>query len=166
MSYANVTNISSPKVDQALKIKGINLTDNYGDGQLESCNGISTARYPYITTSDKPLDVTDDYVPEGENVISIFAWEGIFAMTDSASEKTAGYKCYYNGKYVGDVHNTVIPKQYAVVGDKLIVFPDKVYFNLYDSDDQSHELNTAPLLADLTSGNVIYRKAVEQEAGS
>lgn len=166
MTYANISNTSAAKTDQKLKIKGINLTDNYSDGEMESCNGISTDRYPYITTSDKPLDVTGEYVPKGENAISIFAWEGIFAVTDSASKEKDGYKCYYNGKYVGDVHNTVIPKQYAIIEDKLIVFPDKVYFSLYDSENQSHELNTASLLANLTSGNVIYRKAVEQEADS
>lgn len=163
MKYTSVPNTSSPKTNQDLKIRGVNLTDNYIDGQMESCKGISTDKYPYISTMQKKIDVTSLYIPDGENPISIFPWEKLFVVTDTVSSNTDGYKCYYGGKYVGDVKNTDLPKQYAIVGDKLIIFPDKVYFNLYDTEESSHELNTAPLLANIANGVVVYRKAVESE---
>ena len=157
MNYATIEAKSNAKVDQELKLRGINLTDNYTDGQIESCKGISTDKYPYITTQQKLTDVTDEYCPDTLNAISMFAWEKLFIVTDSHNSVTGGYRCYYGKQYVGDVKNTTVPKQYAVIGEKLVVWPDKVYFNLYDAESTSYELNTAPLLANINSDTITYK---------
>lgn len=143
---------------QELQLTGINLTDNYANGQMQSSHGISTNRFPYITTADN-LQIVDTGISEGYQPVSMFPWEQLFVVSDEPSEQ-GGYKCYYGGEYIGDVPTLTVPKQYAVVNSKLVVFPDKVYFSLYDFSKQSYPLTTAPLLAKVISGNVMYRRAV------
>lgn len=144
---------------QELKMLGINLTDQYTDGQLESCRNISTRRYPYITTAEQ-RQLIDTGVPTGYQPISIFAWEKLFVVSDEPSTD-GGYKCYYGGQYCGDVQSLDGPKQYAVVNSKLVVWPDKVYFDLYDISTESHLVSTAKQLVSVYSGQVICRKAAE-----
>lgn len=143
---------------QAVRMQGINLTDQYMDGQLESCNGVNTSRFPYITTADE-LEIVDPQLPEGVNAVSMFAWEKLFLVTDEQSG-SGGYKCYYGGQYCGDAVTLELPKQYAVVNSKLVMWPDKIYFNLYENEMSAHPLTTAPLLSTINSGTVQFRKAV------
>jgi len=143
---------------QQMQIQGINLTEDYNPGQMESSHGISANKYPYITTADQIRQI-ETGIPDGYQPISMFAWEKLFVVSDEPSAK-GGYKCYYGSKYCGDVPTLDGPKQYAVVNSKLVIWPDKVYFNLYDNTEQSYSLTTAPLLAKVISGTVTYRKAV------
>ena len=148
------------RVRQDIVMRGINLTDHYQDGEMESCKGISTDRFPYITTQQQPLEV-ELPISEGYKAISIFAWEELFVVTDEPSDD-GGYKCYYGGTYCGDAVNTEVPKQYAVVNSTLIMFPDKIYFNLYDEEMSAHQLGTAAKQAVIDSGTITMRKKVTQ----
>lgn len=143
---------------QSLQMRGINLTDNYAEGQLEESKGISTNRFPYITTTDE-LQPVDTGIPSGYQPVSMFAWEKLFVVSDEPSTD-GGYKCYYGGQYCGDAVNLELPKQYAVVNSKLVMWPDKIYFNLYDEEMSAHPLTTAPLLTTVVSGTIKFRKAV------
>lgn len=158
MIYPQIKTKVKHRSAQDMQMRGINLTDNYGDGQLESSMNISTARFPYITTADQ-LQAVDTGISEGYQPVSMFAWEKLFIVSDEPGSN-GGYKCYYGGKYCGDAVNLDLPKQYAVVNSKLVMWPDKVYFNLYDEDMQAHPLTTAPLLTTITAGDIIFRKAV------
>lgn len=146
------------RTDQSAQMQGINLTDAYADWQMESCKGISTRRYPYITTADKltPVDVG---ISEGFHAVSMYPWEKLFVVTDEPSED-GGYKCFYGGEYCGDAVNLKLPKQYAIVGNKLCMFPDKVMFNINEENILSTSMNTAPELQYIRTGTVEYRKAV------
>lgn len=144
--------------DQSLQLRGINLTDNYQDGQLEESKGISSDRFPYITTSEE-LQPVDTGIASGYQPVSMYAWEKLFIVSDEPSS-SGGYKCFYGGQYCGDAVNLELPKQYAVVNSKLVMWPDKVYFNLYDNEMSAHPLTTAPLLITVSSGTITYRKAV------
>ena len=148
------------RTTQTLQMRGINLTDAYADGQMESCDGISTNRFPYITTADK-LKAIDAGVPEGYHAVSIYPWDKLFVVTDKPAEH-GGFECYYGGEYCGDAVNLTIPKQYAVVNSKLVMFPDKVMFNLREEHVTSSSMNTAPELMRITTGTVEYRKAVTE----
>lgn len=144
--------------DQSLQLRGINLTDNYQDGQLEESEGISSDRFPYITTTEE-LQPVDTGISSGYQPISMYAWEKLFIVSDEPSDN-GGYKCFYGGQYCGDAVNLELPKQYAVVNSKLVMWPDKVYFNLYDNEMSAHPLTTAPLLITVSSGTITYRKKV------
>lgn len=143
---------------QETQMQGINLTDDYADGQIESCKGISFDRYPYITTAQKLVEV-DAGIPEGYHAVSVYPWERLFVVTDKPSA-TGGYECYYGGEYCGDAVNVKVPKQYAVVGNKLVMFPDKVMFDINEEHVTASSMNTAPELLCVKSGIAEYRKAV------
>ena len=143
---------------QSMQMRGINLTDNHQDGQLERSKGISTSRFPYVTTTEE-LQPVDTGISSGYQPVSMYAWEKLFVVSDEPGDN-GGYKCFYGGQYCGDAVNLDLPKQYAVVNSKLVMWPDKVYFNLYDNEMSAHPLTTAPLLTTITSGTIIYRKKV------
>ena len=164
-----------PKIDvkkekkqvQQVQIQGINLTDNYQNGQLESSRNISANRFPYISTTDEPVDV-EITIPEGYQPVSMFAWEKLFIVSDEPSGG-GGYKCYYDGRYCGDAKNLTVPKQYAVVNSKLVMWPDKVYFDLYEEgSEESHIMSTSQLLFNVEESisaeipAVRFRKAVSE----
>lgn len=144
---------------QSLQMRGINLTDAYTDGQLESCRGISSERFPYITTADK-LTPVETGIPSGYHAVSMYAWDKLFVVSNEQSE-SGGYKCYYGGEYCGDAENLEVPKQYAVVNTQLVMFPDKVAFTKTDHGVTSRSLNSSSMLKRVDSGVVVYRRAVE-----
>lgn len=143
---------------QAIQMLGINLTDNYTDGQMESSKGISTDRFPYITTAQQ-LKAVDAGITEGYHAVSIYPWEKLFVVSDEPSDN-GGYKCYYGGAYCGDADTLELPKQYAVINSKLVMFPDKIMFNITEERMTSSRLTTAPELMVVESGTIEYRKAV------
>lgn len=160
MRFAPINQNIQKTTRQELAVQGINLSANFHDGQLSSCYGITTDSYPFIATQDEPVPITIEGIGEGYKPISIFAWEKLFVVTDEPSGN--GFKCYYDGQYCGDAANKELPKQYAVVNNHLIMFPDKVYFNLYDETMTSHQLGTATRLLKANSGTIIMRKAVAE----
>ena len=219
MKYPNIQTQIRRRQAQELQLLGINLTDNYKDGQLLSSKNISSNRYPYITTADQ-LEIQPTGIPAGFSAISMFAWEKLFvvsnvpryaidaevfvlgrspgyqdgdyAISDGRIPKDGGfipagtlvqfvvesgpgwivgywtiveaepvgYRCYYGEKYCGDIPTLDLPKQYAVVNSHLVVWPDMIYFNLYDTDMSAHPLITAPHLLTVDSGEITYREKV------
>lgn len=145
---------------QQMQLRGINLTDNYTEGQLESSKGITSDRFPYISTSDERQAI-DAGIPSGYQPVSIYAAEKLFVVSDCPSASGSGYRCYYGGQYVGDINNLDLPKQYAVVGGRLVVWPDKVMFNIYDTEITATQMHTATLLADVREGTVVWKEAAE-----
>lgn len=144
---------------QQIQLQGINLTENYAIGEMESCGNITSDHFPYIQTADRKQIVSTG-IPEGYQPISIFAWEKLFVVSDEPHE--GGYKCYYGGTYCGDCKNLTIPKQYAVLNSKLVVWPDKIYFDLYGSRMKAHDLGEAQLIHTVRTGPISYRKAVTE----
>lgn len=163
MAYAEIDTQIQRKNRQQLRMLGINRTDNYTDGELIDCTGISTDRYPYITTVQAMEEIPAPVVnPLHENVhiLSVFAWEKLFMITDElveGAESEERFPCWYGGTVVGYVSNPYTEKQYAVVNSKLVVWPDKVYFNLYDLDDlEAHPLDTAELITRVYEGKITF----------
>lgn len=159
MIYPNIGVQLPRSSNQALQLRGINLTDNYADGQLESSNNIGTSRFPYISTVDRMEEVQTG-ITDGYHAVSMFGWEELFVVSSEPNADGTGYKCYYGGTYCGDV-KSLEPKQYAVVNSKLCVFPDRVMFNLYEGKITAQNMTNAPVLRLINSGTVDYRRASE-----
>lgn len=109
---------------------GINLTGNYSQGELTDCTGISHSEFPFITQRKKS--------------------EKIFSCNYPTSALFGSFECiasedgfYYNRKKVGEL--TPGKKQLAVLGKRIVIFPDKMY---YDTETEqfkslSGEVSTA-----------------------
>lgn len=93
---------------------GINYGDDAAPGEMEESMGLSSARYPYISQRS------------GRKVQQLYG---------SATGMTArgglcvvnGIDLYYKGERVGRV--SVGKKQFAKMNTKIIIFPDKVFYD-------------------------------------
>lgn len=128
---------------QSLSALGINYTDDYRDGELASCSGISTRRYPYIATTGKIDQITSTYFYGNSDVWTGLQIKDMYAMDDQPlvltyspyTYKVQAWLLVDNGWYDITQGATVtlsnsFPKQYAVVNTKLCIFPDGVYIDL------------------------------------
>ena len=128
---------------QQLKMLGLNYTTDFRDGELQECCGISTRRYPYITTAgrldeiDSTYFVGDSNVWTGLQIKDMYAFgEQMLVLTYSTSTfKVQAWLLVDAGWYdltegATATLSNVFPKQYAVVNTKLCIFPDGVYIDL------------------------------------
>ena len=94
---------------------GLNLLQNFSDGEMHSCNGISHIRFPAITQRQKAR--------------SVFSCESPSALVFAGKECIAASGAlYYDRKKVGELSEGT-DKQFAYMGNKVLVFPDKVYYD-------------------------------------
>ena len=162
MAFPQINNRIQKRSAQQMQLQGINLTDAYEAGQLESSNGICTDRFPYITTSQKLVPV-ETGIAEGYHAVSMYPWNDLVVISDEPGE--TGYKIFYGGQCVGDAPTIDLPKQYAVINSKLVIFPDKIMLTQSDEGVVVESLNTASLLKRVSTGSIEYRKA-EQNGDS
>lgn len=105
---------------QIIQVRGINRTDNYADGSLETSSHLCLDRFPYFSSWAPWLQM--DGV---ENAQAVSSWDDLI---------------YIDGRtmYIGqdEVGYTFLrgQKQFAMMQNKLIVWPDKVYVNMQTLD--------------------------------
>ncbi len=112
---------------QMIAMRSINYTDMLQDGDIVDSKNISARAYPYITTR-KARERGDDY----KNVEAITVFNGKIAHI-------AGGKFYYDGKEIGAISNGT--KRMEKINTKLVIFPDKVYFDAQDG--KLHDLGAS-----------------------
>lgn len=93
---------------------GLNLTQSYSPGEMVSCSGISHMEYPAVTQRQKSTRVLECVSPTA-------------AMLGDKVCVAADDGLYYDGKKVADL--SVGKKVIASLGKKIVVFPDKVYYD-------------------------------------
>ncbi len=94
---------------------GLNLMQSFSDGEMRSCSGISHINFPAITQRQKTK--------------SIFSCESPSALIFAGKECIAASGAlYYDRKKVGELSEGT-DKQLAYMGSKVLVFPDKVYYD-------------------------------------
>lgn len=97
---------------------GLNRRISAGDGELIHCENLGINDYPALSPR-AGRGVYGTYADAAD----IFEWNGHTVIAD-------GYKLLYDGEPVGNI--TAGKKQFAVVNTKLVVWPDKVWFDLSD----------------------------------
>jgi len=102
---------------QIIHIGGLNFTDAPREGELTDSKGLTSARFPVLSTRGARKEIGNYVAPT-----AIFAW-GKQVVVD-------GTNFYYDGNLIGQVLSG--EKQFAVVNTKLVIWPDKVYFDLND----------------------------------
>lgn len=100
---------------EIMEMRGLNLSDNTQTGDLADCKNLSSRRYPYFSTRRARSNLA-----EYSDITAITAWERLVAVR--------GTQLLYDGKVVGTV--SAGAKQFAVVNTKLVIWPDKKYFDI------------------------------------
>ena len=120
MRLPDVTYSLSKTSGQAVRMRGINWSDNLNDGDLRESMNVSARRYPYFTTRNGRVQQKrgDAYYQNG---IALTAWSKPVVIESDG-------KLYYGGEYIGTV--SASEKQFAVVNTRMVIMPDKVYFDM------------------------------------
>ena len=111
--------------NQEITTRGLNLSAYATDGDLSDSKGVSTIRYPYLTKEQ-----ADGEVAEGTLSIARFGRD--IAVVDADNQLKIGDSV--KGSLSGDGFPEDVPKddrrrQMATVNSKLVVFPDRQYYD-------------------------------------
>ena len=128
-----------------IQFLGVNYGEGYRDGEFSDCCNLSSEKYPCLT-------------PRRERVL-----EGQFSAPTTLHAKDGllvidGTKVYYNGEVVGSV--TEGRKQTATIGNYIVIFPDKVYYNVAEGTFQSMEASYTATGLVFTDGTITAASGV------
>lgn len=113
LPFLNVTAKNSKKY--TVSFNGINYGEAYTDGDFSDSKNVSTAKYPCVSQRLGREEVASYSSPT-----SLHTKDGLMVID--------GTSAIYNGEKVGTV--TAGRKQMATVGNYVIIFPDKAYYNV------------------------------------
>ena len=99
---------------QIINFGGIHYGEGAGAGQLEESWGLSSAKFPTMSQRDGRRTVASYENPSG-----LYA-RGKLCVVE-------GENFLYDGKVVGQVENG--EKQFATINTKIVIFPDKKYYD-------------------------------------
>ena len=122
LPFLNSTKENSKKY--VVSFQGLNLCESYADGELSACENISTVKFPSLTQRF------------GRTA------EGAFGAPTAMHSKKGlvvidGTTVKHNGKNVGTV--TEGRKQMATIGNYVVIFPDKVAYNVETGEFEQME---------------------------
>lgn len=119
-----MTELENPSKKYTVSFRGINYGEGYQDGEMSECLNLSTEKYPCISQRAKRVKVGQYERPQ-----TIHAKEGLLVID--------GTDVFYNEKKVGMV--TEGRKQTATIGNYVVIFPDKAYYNVAEDTFGSME---------------------------
>ena len=114
ISIPNVPYVMRKNKSSEITMRGINYTNIIQDGDIYDSDGVVADEYPYISVKKK-----NKLVEEGASN-AIFFGGKLCYIKDSTF--------YYDGEPIGYISEG--EKQLAIVNTKLVIFPDKKYFDL------------------------------------
>lgn len=110
-----LTELQNPSKKYTVSFRGINYGEGYQDGEMAECTNLSTEKYPCISQRANRVKKGQYNDPQ-----TIHAKDGILIID--------GTDVWYKDKKVGTV--TEGRKQVATIGNYVVIFPDKVYYNV------------------------------------
>lgn len=134
--------------EYTVQFRGINYSEAYSDGEMEDCFNLSSEKYPCLSPRRERKKEGEYSSPS-----TIHAKEGLVVID--------GTQVIYNGKVVGEVEAG--RKQIATVGNFVVIFPDKVYYNTAEDTFQSME--TGVSAAGLVFANDDKESTITAKAG-
>ena len=114
MNLPYLTAATGKNRKQIIAFAGLNYGQGAGDGELAESWGLSSARFPCLSQRDGRKTAGTYTSPTG-----LYA-RGKLCVVD-------GTDFLYDGKVVG--HVTAGEKQFATINTKIVIFPDKVYYD-------------------------------------
>lgn len=129
---------------QITNFYGLNFSENTVEGEMADTRGLTTENYPVLSQrgSWKEYKRKTPGADTFHEPTDIFEWDGKFVAVD-------GGTLYYDDEAIDSV--TDGRKQFAVVGTKLCIFPDKTYIDLTNG---KYGYLDAEAVTDSTPGNV------------
>lgn len=103
------------RMNAIVQMRGINYSDNHTDGSLADSMNISSRRFPFFTTK-RPREKLENY----DGATAMTSWNGLVVVQNG--------RLIYRGTDVGAV--TPGEKQFAMIHDKLVIWPDKKYLEI------------------------------------
>lgn len=110
-----LTETGEPGKKYVVGFKGLNFGEGYQDGELADCMNLSSEKYPCISQRAARIKVGSYISPT-----TLHAKDGLLVID--------GTRVIYNGTNVGTV--TAGRKQTATIGNYVVIFPDKVYYDV------------------------------------
>ena len=119
-----LTEVENPSKKYSVLFRGINYGEGTQDGEFAETRNLSTDKYPCITQR------------------AVRVLRGSYTKPSTLHSKSEllvidGTKVFYGDTKVGDV--TEGKKQTATVGDYIVIFPDKKYYNVETKEFKSME---------------------------
>ena len=114
MNLPYMTAATGKNRKQIIAFAGLNYGQGAGDGELAESWGLSSARFPCLSQRDGRKTAGTYTSPTG-----LYA-RGKLCVVD-------GTDFLYDGKVVG--HVTAGEKQFATINTKIVIFPDKAYYD-------------------------------------
>ena len=100
---------------QTVAFGGVNYSENYAEGEWEETENLGSGRWPALMPRlGRGVSRECEAAPT-----ALYAWEKL------ASVEGTGF--YYGGEYIGEV--SAGPKQMVRVGDQIVIWPDRKYYN-------------------------------------
>ena len=106
---------SSPSKKYTVAFRGINYGEGHMDGEMSECQNLSSEQYPCISQRAARVKVGQYEKPH-----TIHAKEELMVID--------GTNVFFNERKVGEV--TDGRKQTATIGNYIVIFPDKKYYNV------------------------------------
>ena len=124
-----LTEVENPSKKYSVMFRGINYGEGTIDGEFAETRNLSTDKYPCITQRSERVLQTSYTEP------TTLHSKGELLVIYDVNDTTA--KVVYGGKEVGTV--TAGKKQTATVGNYIVIFPDKKYYNVETKEFKSME---------------------------
>lgn len=115
MRLPELTNNAQPSKKYMVQFAGINYGDNQQEGELSESKNLSSSRFPIMSQRSGRTKVLEHTSPT-----AIFDFKGKLCVVDGTS-------FLYDDVAKGTV--TAGKKQFAVIGQGIIIFPDKKYYD-------------------------------------
>lgn len=122
LPFLNAENENSKKY--VINFQGLNMSESYTEGEFSSCKNLSSALAPCISQRFGRAVEAEFSAPT-----AIHAKEGLLVID--------GTNVVYKGNTVGQVDGR--RKQMATIGNYVVIFPDKVCFNVATGEFRSME---------------------------
>ncbi len=124
LPYLNIKKRKSQK--QTISFYGINYTNNFRDGELSDCMGLSSSEFPCL--SQRGGYGVEKYL---ENATQLYGRGGLYYIEDNAfyyeGEKISSLSANHKGK----------KRQFATINSKIVIFPDKMYYDTLTGEFKS-----------------------------
>lgn len=121
------------KQNVTIALRGINWSDNYGEGSLADSLNLTAVRYPYFSTKS-----AREELPRFRGSSAISAWNHLVYVMDNRLHYSKDGENYTDCGYVEDGE-----KEFVMMYKKLIVWPDKKFLSTDAPEDGLQDMGSS-----------------------